>query len=156
VLAAFAADGLISLAALVGLFAVFGVAVRNIIMLIKHYQHLEQQEGEQFGLDLVLLGARERFAPILMTALAVGLALLPLVISGNIPGQEIASPMAIVILGGLVTSTLLTLFIVPSLYLRFGARTQAYTSMEIPRVQHESIMVATPEAHTMRRNPDVS
>jgi CzcA family heavy metal efflux pump len=122
VVAAFAAGGVISFASLVGLLAVFGIAVRNIIVQIKGYQHLEQHEGEPFGLDLVLQGTRDRFAPILMTALAAGLALVPLVISGNIPGQEIASPMAIVILGGLVTSTVLNLFVVPSLYLRFGKK----------------------------------
>lgn len=122
VLAAFAVGGVISLGALVGFFTVFGVAARNGIMLISHCQHLEQHEGESFGPGLVVRGARERLAPLLMTALAAGLALLPLVISGDIPGQEIEHPMAIVILGGLVTSTLLNLFIVPSLYLRFGKK----------------------------------
>ena len=73
-----------------------------------------------FGPELVIRGAEERIAPIMMTALTTGLALVPLVIAGNIPGQEIEYPMAIVILGGLVTSTLLNLFVVPSLYLRFG------------------------------------
>jgi CzcA family heavy metal efflux pump len=156
VLVAFATGGVISFASLAGLLAVFGIAVRNTIMLIKHYQHLEREEGEQFGLGLVLQGARERLAPILITALAAGLALIPLMISGNIPGQEIASPMAIVILGGLVTSTLLNLFIVPSLYLRFGARSQALSSTEIPQVQYESSEVAGSEAYMTRRNPDVS
>jgi CzcA family heavy metal efflux pump len=120
VLAAFATGGVISLGSLVGFFTVFGVAARNGIMLINHYQHLEGHEDEAFGPGLVVRGAQERLAPILMTALAAGLALLPLVISGDIPGQEIEYPMAIVILGGLVTSTVLNLFIVPSLYLRFG------------------------------------
>ncbi len=139
VLAAFATGGVISLASLVGLLAVFGIAVRNGIMLIKHFQHLEQHEGESFGPGLVLRGARERLAPILMTALAAGLALVPLVIFGDIPGQEIARPMAIVILGGLVTSTVLNLFVVPALYLRFAARSQARSSREIPHVQYESM-----------------
>ena len=156
VLAAFAAGRMIPFASFVGLLAVFGIAIRSSIMLIKHYQHLEQHEDKPFGLDLVLQGARERLAPILMTALAVGLALMPLVISGSIPGQEIASPMAIVILGGLVTSTLLNLFVVPSLYLRFGARSQARASMEIPQVHHESSEAAISEAYTTRRNPDVA
>ena len=122
VLAAFATSGVLSLGSLVGFFTVFGIAARNGIMLINHYQHLERQEGEQFGPGLVLRGARERLAPILMTALAAGLALVPLAISGDIPGHEIEHPMAIVILGGLVTSTVLNLFIVPSLYLRFGKK----------------------------------
>jgi Cu/Ag efflux pump CusA len=77
-------------------------------------------EGQAFGPELVLRGSRERLAPILMTALATGLALVPLVMSGEIPGAEIEYPMAIVILGGLVTSTLLNLFVLPSLYLRFA------------------------------------
>jgi CzcA family heavy metal efflux pump len=122
VLAALAAGGVISLGSLVGFFTVFGVAARNGIMLINHCQHLERHEGESFGPKLVLRGARERLAPILMTALAAGLALVPLVISGDIPGQEIEHPMAVVIMGGLVTSTVLNLFIVPSLYLRFGRK----------------------------------
>jgi predicted RND superfamily exporter protein len=105
-----------------GFFVVFGIAARNCIMLINHYQHLERHEGEPFGPALVLRGTQERLGPILMTALAVGLALLPFAISGNIPGQEIMHPMAIVILGGLVTSTVLNLFIVPSLYLQFAPR----------------------------------
>jgi CzcA family heavy metal efflux pump len=120
VLAAFGTGGIISLGSLVGFFTVFGIAARNGILLINHFQHLEEHEGEQFGPELVLRGARERLAPILMTALATGLALVPLVISGAIPGAEIEYPMAIVILGGLATSTLLNLFVVPSLYLRFG------------------------------------
>jgi Cu/Ag efflux pump CusA len=120
VLAAFATGGVISLGSLVGFFTVFGIAARNGIMLINHYQHLERHEGELFGPKLIMQGAQERLAPILMTALAAGLALVPLVIAGDIPGHEIEHPMAIVILGGLVTSTVLNLFIVPSLYLRFG------------------------------------
>ena len=89
-------------------------------MMISHFQHLEREEGEVFGPALVLRGARERLNPILMTAGATGLALVPLVIAGSIPGHEIEHPMAIVILGGLVTSTLLNLLVVPSLYLRFA------------------------------------
>ncbi len=112
--------GVISLGSMVGFFTVFGIAARNGILLINHFQHLEREEGMAFGPELVLRGARERLAPILMTALATGLALVPLVIAGEIPGAEIEYPMAIVILGGLVTSTLLNLFVVPSLYLRYG------------------------------------
>lgn len=120
VLALSAIGGVISLGSLVGFFTVFGIAARNGIMLINHCQHLEQHEGETFGPELVLRGAKERLAPIMMTALAAGLALVPLAISGNIPGQEIEYPMAIVILGGLTTSTLLNLFVMPYLYLCFG------------------------------------
>jgi CzcA family heavy metal efflux pump len=122
VLAAFMSGGVISLGSLVGFFTVLGIAARNGIMMINHYQHLERYEGESFGPGLVLRGAKERLSPILMTALATGLALVPLWIAGDIPGHEIEHPLAVVILGGLVTSTLLNLFVTPSIYLRFGKR----------------------------------
>src|SRR5512132_565578 len=118
--AAYWTDGVISLGSLVGFFTVLGIVARNGIMMISHFRHLEREEGMTFGRDLVIRGARERISPITMTALTTGLALVPLIVSGNIPGQEIEYPMAIVILGGLVTSTLLNLLVVPSLYLRFG------------------------------------
>jgi CzcA family heavy metal efflux pump len=124
-LAAYFSSGILSLGSLVGLLTILGIATRNGIMMISHFQHLEEQEGEPFGPNLVLRGARERIAPIMMTALTTGLALIPLVIAGNIPGQEIEYPMAIVILGGLVTSTLLNLLVVPTLYLRFGKARQS-------------------------------
>ena len=122
VFAAWMAGGVLSLGSLVGFVTVLGIAARNGIMLVSHYRHLEDAEGMPFGLPLVLRGAEERLAPILMTALATGLALLPLVIGGNKPGHEIEYPLAIVILGGLVTSTLLNLFILPPLYLMVGRR----------------------------------
>ncbi len=121
-LAAYAGGGVLSLGSLVGIITVLGIAARNGILLIQHYRHIEEVEGEPFGLELVLRGAGERLSPILMTTLCTGLALLPLVVAGSIPGHEIEHPMAVVILGGLVTSTILTLFIVPVLYLRFGSR----------------------------------
>jgi len=125
VLAAYEGVGVVSLGALIGFFTVMGIAARNGIMMISHFQHLERDEGESFGPQLVLRGAKERVSPILMTASATGLALLPLVISGDKPGQEIEHPMAVVILGGLVTSTLLNLFVMPVLYLRLGAGRRA-------------------------------
>jgi CzcA family heavy metal efflux pump len=125
VLTAYLTGGILSLGSLVGLLTILGIATRNGIMMISHFQHLEKEEGEPFGPELVLRGARERIAPIMMTALTTGLALVPLVIAGNIPGQEIEYPMAIVILGGLVTSTLLNLLVVPTLYLRFGKPRQS-------------------------------
>jgi CzcA family heavy metal efflux pump len=124
VLAAWATGGILSIGSLVGFFTVFGIAARNGILLINHAQHLEREEGETFGVDLVLRAARERLAPILMTSLATGLALVPLVVLGARPGHEIEHPLAVVILGGLLTSTLLNLFVTPLLYLRFGRRPQ--------------------------------
>lgn len=112
--------GVLSLGSLVGFVTVLGIAARNAIMLISHYRHLENEEHEVFGLHLIIRGALERMSPILMTALAASLALLPIVLTGNKPGQEIEFPMAIVILGGLITSTLLNLFFLPLIYLRFG------------------------------------
>ena len=120
VIAAYLTGGVISLGSLVGFFTVLGIVARNGIMLISHFQHLERFEGVPFGPELVLQGARERLVPIMMTVLTTGLALVPLLIAGEIPGQEIEYPMAWVILGGLITATLLNLFVVPSLYLRFG------------------------------------
>ena len=119
-LAVFASDGILSLGSLVGFYTVFGIAARNGILMINHFQYLEREEGETFGTALVLRGARERLSPILMTTLATGLALVPLVAAGRIPGHEIEYPLAVVILGGLVTSSLLNLLVVPTLYLRFG------------------------------------
>ncbi|MGH7748563.1 MAG: efflux RND transporter permease subunit, partial [Candidatus Dormibacteria bacterium] len=124
VIGAYLGGGIISIGSLVGFFTVFGIAARNGILMINHFQHLEEVEGEPFGPDLVLRGARERLAPILMTSLATGLAVVPLVVLGARPGYEIEYPLAVVILGGLLTSTLLNLFLVPSLYLRFGRRNQ--------------------------------
>jgi Cu/Ag efflux pump CusA len=110
----------LSLGSLVGFLAVFGIAARNGILMISHFERLERDEGVKFGPGLVIQGAKERLAPIMMTALATGLALVPLVVAGSIPGHEIEHPMAIVILGGLVTATLVNLFVLPSLYLAFG------------------------------------
>ena len=116
---------LFNLAALAGCLTVLGIAIRNQMMLIGHYQYLELQEGETFGTELVLRGSRERIAPILMTALSIGLALLPFAIFGNRPGHEVVSPMAILILGGLITTTFVNLFAIPALYLRFGESREA-------------------------------
>jgi CzcA family heavy metal efflux pump len=126
-LAAYMTSGIISLGSMVGLLTILGIATRNGIMMISHFQHLEEEEGEPFGPSLVQRGARERIAPIMMTALTTGLALLPLILAGDIPGQEIEYPMALVILGGLITSTLLNLLVVPTLYLHFGKSKEELT-----------------------------
>ncbi len=120
VLGAWASGGILSLGSLVGFVTVLGIAARNGIMMISHYRHLETVEGERFSEELVLRGSEERLAPILMTALATALALLPIVVTGSKPGQEIEHPMAVVIVGGLLTSTLMNLLLMPVLYFRFG------------------------------------
>ncbi len=109
----------LSLGSLVGFLALLGITARNSIMLIAHYRHL-QASGERFSYDLIVHGALDRLIPILMTALVAALGLLPLALSGDRAGQEIEHPMAVVILGGLFTSTLLNLFVVPSVYQRWG------------------------------------
>jgi CzcA family heavy metal efflux pump len=140
VLATFAAGRIISLGTLVGFLTVLGIAARNGILLISHYRHLEQYEGETFGPALVMRGSRDRLSPILMTTLATALALVPLVVLGDIPGHEIEHPTAVVIVGGLITSTLLNLFIVPVLYLRFG---RGATTM-LPHGKGEGVIDETP------------
>lgn len=120
IVAAWVTGGVLSLGSVVGFITVLGIAARNGIMLVSHYRHLEEREGLRFGRELVLRGSEERLAPILMTALVTALALLPIAVGGSRPGQEIEHPMAVVILGGLVSSTILNLFVLPTLYLRFG------------------------------------
>ena len=116
VLGVFASGGILSLGSLVGFVTVIGISARNAIMLISHYRHLSDVEGVEHGRELILRGAEERLAPILMTALTAALALAPLVYTGNLPGQEIEYPMAIVILFGLGAATIVNLFILPLLF----------------------------------------
>jgi CzcA family heavy metal efflux pump len=125
VVAALLDGATISLGTVIGFLGVLALAVRHGIMLIKHYQHLEEQDGVPFGPELVLRGTRERFAPIVITAITTAAAMLPLVVLGNIAGLEIVHPIAVVILGGLVTTTIFNLHVVPALYLRFGAKREA-------------------------------
>jgi CzcA family heavy metal efflux pump len=119
-LAVVASGGILSLGAIIGLLALLGISARNGVMLIRHFHHLEQREGESFGPELVLRGIQERFAPIVMTALTTAIFFLPFALGGNIAGFEIVHPLAIVILGGLVISTLFILFGMPAVYLIFG------------------------------------
>jgi Cu/Ag efflux pump CusA len=116
----FLAGGVLSIAAMIGFITLFGIATRNGIMLVSHIQHLMTEEGVTDFREAVERGAHERLVPIVMTAMAAGLALIPLALGGGKPGSEIQTPMAIVILCGLTTSTLLNMFVVPTLYLRYG------------------------------------
>ena len=120
VLAVFAMGGTLSLGPLVGFITLFGITLRNSIMMISHYEHLVAVEGMSWGVETAIRGASERLAPILMTATVTGLGLLPLAIGSGDPGREIEGPMAIVILGGLITSTALNLLVVPTLAFRYG------------------------------------
>jgi Cu/Ag efflux pump CusA len=129
--------GTLSLGLAAGSLMVAGIALRNSIMMFSHYQYLEDKEGMEFGPELIARGAQERLSPTLMTALATGLALLPFVLLGNMPGHEIVRPIAIVTIGGLLTSTWLNLFAMPALYLRFGASREAdlgFQPADVPAV----------------------
>jgi len=114
-----ASGGVVSVASMVGFITLFGVATRNGVLLVTHYQHLMRDEDLALR-EAVVRGSRERLAPVLLTAMTAGLALVPLVLAGDHPGNEIQSPMAEVILGGLISSTLLNLVVVPVLFVRFG------------------------------------
>lgn len=121
VIGVFVAGGVLSVASIIGFITLFGIATRNGVMMIAHIHHLVEHEGVRDAAEAVKRGAEERLVPILMTALAAGLALVPLALAAGQPGSEIQSPMAIVILFGLASSTLLNMIVVPALYLRFGA-----------------------------------
>ena len=119
IIAVYLTSKVISVASLVGFITLFGIATRNGILLVSHYQHLMEHEGKEL-LEAVVQGSKERLRPVIMTALAAGLALVPFAIAADKPGNEILSPLAIVILGGLLSSTVLNMVVLPSLYLKFG------------------------------------
>ena len=120
VIAVFITGGNMSIGSLVGFVTLFGITLRNSIMLISHYEHLVEVEGRDWSFDAAIRGASERLVPILMTATVTGLGLLPLALASGTAGREIEGPMAIVILGGLFTSTALNLLVLPTLALRYG------------------------------------
>ncbi|ACM22103.1 heavy metal efflux pump, RND family, inner membrane protein, CzcA family [Geotalea daltonii FRC-32] len=123
IIAVYFTSRVISVASLVGFITLFGIATRNGILLISHYKHLMEQDGKTLQ-EAVLQGSMERLRPVIMTALAAGLALVPFAIAADKPGNEILSPLAIVILGGLLSSTVLNMVVLPSLYLKFGKEQQ--------------------------------
>ena len=120
VAAVYMAGGVLDVGALIGFVTLFGITVRNGLMMVSHWQHLHDVDGMPWGAELVIRGAKDRLAPVLMTALVTGLGLLPIAVGSGEPGKEVEGPMAQVILGGLVTSTALNLLVLPMLFRRFG------------------------------------
>jgi Cu/Ag efflux pump CusA len=129
VLAVLVAGGVMSLGSIVGFLAVLGIAARNGVVLIERYQELETREQVPFGRELVVRGARERLPHILAASLAIVAALLPIIVFGARAGLEIVQPTAVVIVGGLVASTVVTLFAIPVSYLLFGAGAQRQSDL---------------------------
>ena len=140
--AALIGGGEITLGSLAGFVAVFALATRFNVTLVRHYQFLERRKGEKFGADLVTRATRERIAPMVMSALAVSVALAPFVFAGG-AGSEIVRPMAIVIIGGLVTTMLMAAVVMPALYLRFGFVAEPDTSAD-------ELLVTIPDVDTVR------
>jgi CzcA family heavy metal efflux pump len=130
VLAVFLTGGLLSLGGMVGFVTLFGITLRNSILMIAHYEHLVEAEGMPWELKTAIKGASDRLIPILMTSIVTGLGILPLAIGRDDPGREIQGPMAIVILGGLMTSMALNLLVLPTLALRYGRFEPARDELE--------------------------
>ncbi|MFM7200029.1 MAG: efflux RND transporter permease subunit [Myxococcota bacterium] len=136
VAAVFLTGGIISIASLVGFVTLFGIATRNGIMMVSHYQHLERMEGASRA-EAVRRGSMERLLPVLMTALTAGLALIPLVLNADAPGNELQAPLAAVVLGGLLTSTALNMLVIPPLY--------EWVAGALPPSKHEDPLTARPQ-----------
>ena len=126
----------ISIATLVGFIAVGGVAARNGIMMISHYLHLMQHEGEGFTRKMIIRGTQERLVPVLMTALAAGIGLIPLVLAADQPGKEILHPVAVVIVGGLISSTLLDMVVTPAIFWLIGRKASAQSIKAGSKASH--------------------
>jgi Cu(I)/Ag(I) efflux system membrane protein CusA/SilA len=122
IIAVYLSDRTFSIATMVAFVTLCGIASRNGIMMISHYLHLMKFEGEKFTREMVIRGSIERLIPVLMTALTAILGLLPLVMSAGAPGKEILHPLAVVIVGGLISSTILDVFVTPTLFFHFGKK----------------------------------
>jgi len=120
VLAVVLTNGVLSIGSLVGFVTLFGITLRNAIMLVSHYQYMVKEEGAEWNLDTAIRGAQERLPSILITALVTALAMLPIAMNSDSPGREIMGPMASIIIGGLISSTILNLLVLPSVMLRYG------------------------------------
>ena len=130
--------GVMNIATLVGFITLFGISVRNGILLVSHYNHL-LAEGVPLQ-EAVFRGSMERLNPVLMTALSAGLALIPLALAGGEPGNEIQSPMAIVVLGGLLTAVVLNMLVVPALFLRYGVDRPGTAGTAAPHREPEPVL----------------